>query len=101
MTPVDLPGLGELIDELDAAGDGVVMTMGKGGVGKTTLAAAIAVALVDRGHEVTLSTTDPAAHLTEALAQSAPRSPAGRADRPGRGDRPLHRRGARRRDRAG
>jgi arsenite/tail-anchored protein-transporting ATPase len=69
---VDLPGLGELIDELDAAGDGVVMTMGKGGVGKTTLAAAIAVALVDRGHAVTLSTTDPAAHLTEALAQSAP-----------------------------
>jgi arsenite-transporting ATPase len=70
--PVDLPGLGELIDELDAAGDGVVMTMGKGGVGKTTLAAAIAVALVGRGHAVTLSTTDPAAHLTEALAQSAP-----------------------------
>jgi len=70
--PVDLPGLGELIDELDADGDGVVMTMGKGGVGKTTLAAAIAVALVDRGHSVTLSTTDPAAHLTEALAQSAP-----------------------------
>jgi arsenite-transporting ATPase len=69
---VDLPGLGELIDELDAAGDGVMMTMGKGGVGKTTLAAAIAVALVDRGHAVTLSTTDPAAHLTEALAQSAP-----------------------------
>jgi arsenite/tail-anchored protein-transporting ATPase len=69
---VELPGLGELIDELDAAGDGVVMTMGKGGVGKTTLAAAIAVALVDRGHAVTLSTTDPAAHLTEALAQSAP-----------------------------
>ena len=48
--PVDLPGLGELIDELDARRDGVVMTMGKGGVGKTTLAAAIAVALVDRGH---------------------------------------------------
>jgi arsenite-transporting ATPase len=70
--PVALLGLGELIDELDAAGDGVVMTMGKGGVGKTTLAAAIAVALVDRGHAVTLSTTDPAAHLTEALAQSAP-----------------------------
>jgi arsenite-transporting ATPase len=69
---VDLTGLGELIDGLDAAGDGVVMTMGKGGVGKTTLAAAIAVALVDRGHQVTLSTTDPAAHLTEALAQSAP-----------------------------
>ena len=39
---VDLPGLDALVDELDAAGNGVVMTMGKGGVGKTTLAAAIA-----------------------------------------------------------
>ncbi|MFZ1994281.1 MAG: arsenical pump-driving ATPase [Solirubrobacteraceae bacterium] len=69
---VDLPGLDELLDELSAAGNGVVMTMGKGGVGKTTLAAAIAVALVDRGHEVTLSTTDPAAHITDALADTAP-----------------------------
>ena len=68
----DLPGLEELIDELDAAGNGVVMTMGKGGVGKTTLAAAIAIALVDRGHQVTLSTTDPAAHITDALADATP-----------------------------
>ena len=67
---VDLPGIDELVDELDAAGNGVVMTMGKGGVGKTTLAAAIALALVDRGHEVTLSTTDPAAHLVDALADA-------------------------------
>lgn len=65
---VDLPGLVELVDELDAVGNGVVMTMGKGGVGKTTLAAAIALALVDRGQDVTLSTTDPAAHLADALA---------------------------------
>jgi arsenite-transporting ATPase len=69
---IDLPGLGELLDELSATGNGVVMTMGKGGVGKTTLAAAIAIALVDRGHEVTLSTTDPAAHITDALADAAP-----------------------------
>ena len=68
---VDLPRLDELIDDLDAAGNGVVMTMGKGGVGKTTLAAAIAIALVDRGHHVTLSTTDPAAHLADALAETA------------------------------
>ena len=72
IAPVDLPGLDELVDELDAAGNGVVMTMGKGGVGKTTLAAAIAVALVDRGHQVTLSTTDPAAHITDALADTTP-----------------------------
>ena len=67
---VDLPGLEELVDELDAAGNGVLVTMGKGGVGKTTLAAAIALALVDRGHDVTLSTTDPAAHLADALADA-------------------------------
>jgi arsenite-transporting ATPase len=60
-----------LIDELDRAGNGVVMTMGKGGVGKTTLAAAIALALAERGHEVTLSTTDPAAHIADALADAA------------------------------
>jgi arsenite-transporting ATPase len=72
VTAVDLPGLDALVDELDAAGNGVVMTMGKGGVGKTTLAAAIALALVDRGHDVMLSTTDPAAHITDALANSAP-----------------------------
>ena len=49
------------------AGPGVVMTMGKGGVGKTTVAAAIAVALAARGHPVTLTTTDPAAHVADAL----------------------------------
>ena len=70
----ELPGLNELIDDLDEAGNGVIMTMGKGGVGKTTLAAAIALALVDRGHQVTLSTTDPAAHITHALADTAPES---------------------------
>lgn len=67
-----IPALSELVDELDAAGHGVVMTMGKGGVGKTTLAAVLAIALTDRGHRVTLSTTDPAAHLTDTLAGSAP-----------------------------
>ncbi|WP_166830663.1 arsenical pump-driving ATPase [Thalassoroseus pseudoceratinae] len=56
-----------LVDEMATAGHGVVMTMGKGGVGKTTVAAAIAVALADRGHEVLLSTTDPAAHLATTL----------------------------------
>jgi arsenite/tail-anchored protein-transporting ATPase len=67
---VHLSGLDELVDDLDSAGNGVVMTMGKGGVGKTTLAAALAVALIDRGHSVTLSTTDPAAHITDALADA-------------------------------
>ena len=69
---VDLPGLGDLVERLHSAGNGVILTMGKGGVGKTTLAAALAIALVDRGHAVTLSTTDPAAHLADALADQAP-----------------------------
>ena len=70
-SPLELPDLGELIDALASVGNGVVMTMGKGGVGKTTLAAAIALALAERGHEVTLSTTDPAAHLADALADAS------------------------------
>ena len=59
--------LGRLIDELEKDGHGLVMCMGKGGVGKTTVAAAIAVALAHRGHDVHLTTTDPAAHLTRTL----------------------------------
>jgi arsenite-transporting ATPase len=65
----DIPsGLGDLIDELAAPGRGVILAMGKGGVGKTTVAAAIAIALAERGHCVHLSTTDPAAHLTATMA---------------------------------
>lgn len=63
------PGMSGLVDDLAAAGRGVIMTMGKGGVGKTTIAAAIAVALVRRGHAVHLSTTDPAAHVAAALGE--------------------------------
>ncbi len=62
----------ELLDSLAAPGHGVVMTMGKGGVGKTTVAAAIAVELARRGHRVHLSTTDPAAHVVEALSGEVP-----------------------------
>jgi arsenite-transporting ATPase len=56
-----------LIDEIESAGRGVVLTMGKGGVGKTTIAAAIAMELARRGHKVHLSTTDPAAHVAETV----------------------------------
>lgn len=55
--------LARLVDSIEADGHGVVMTMGKGGVGKTTLAAAVATELARRGHPVHLSTTDPAAHV--------------------------------------
>ncbi|HTN00282.1 MAG TPA: arsenical pump-driving ATPase [Planctomycetaceae bacterium] len=61
-------GLGSLLEDLTAAGHGVILAMGKGGVGKTTVAAAIAVALAERGLRVHLSTTDPAAHLSGAMA---------------------------------
>jgi arsenite-transporting ATPase len=60
-------GLLPLITELARQGHGVVMTMGKGGVGKTTIAAAIALALAQRGGQVVLSTTDPAAHVATTL----------------------------------
>ena len=62
-----LPMLSELIDDLVAPGHGVILAMGKGGVGKTTVAAAIAVAIAERGYEVHLSTTDPAAHIAAAM----------------------------------
>ncbi|OYV01109.1 MAG: arsenical pump-driving ATPase, partial [Burkholderiales bacterium PBB5] len=67
-----LPGLDALADALAAAGHGLVMVMGKGGVGKTTVAAALAVGLVQRGHSVHLSTTDPAAHLASTLMAEVP-----------------------------
>jgi arsenite-transporting ATPase len=68
-----LPGpLVSLIDEIEKMGRGVVMTMGKGGVGKTTIAAAVAVELAHRGHEVHLSTTDPAAHIAATVDAGVP-----------------------------
>ncbi len=46
----------------------VILVTGKGGVGKTTVAAATAVAAADRGHRVLVSSTDPAHSLADALA---------------------------------
>ncbi|MFD1810117.1 ArsA-related P-loop ATPase [Gemmobacter lanyuensis] len=60
---LDGPRLNALIDDFAKAGRGLIMVMGKGGVGKTTVASAIAVGLVRRGHDVHLTTTDPAAHV--------------------------------------
>jgi arsenite-transporting ATPase len=58
--------LASLVDDFVKASRGVIMTMGKGGVGKTTIAAAIATELARRGCQVHLSTTDPAAHIAAA-----------------------------------
>ena len=71
-TAPEFGSLDDLIADLSGSKRGVIMTMGKGGVGKTTIAAAIAVALADRGHAVHLSTTDPAAHVADALAGEVP-----------------------------
>lgn len=67
-----LPGLDALADALAEAGHGVVMVMGKGGVGKTMVAAALALGLIERGKTVHLSTTDPAAHLAATLEGDVP-----------------------------
>ena len=61
--------IADLIDALEAGGPGVIMTMGKGGVGKTTVASAVALELARRGHRVHLSTTDPAAHVEATVAE--------------------------------
>lgn len=66
--PSGLLSFHDLVEELAAQDQGLVMVMGKGGVGKTTVAAAVAVALAARGKQVHLTTTDPAQHLAEAIA---------------------------------
>jgi arsenite/tail-anchored protein-transporting ATPase len=63
--------LNQLVEHIAARGKGVVMTMGKGGVGKTTLAVRVATQLARAGHHVTLTTTDPAAHV-DAAARERP-----------------------------
>ena len=69
---VTWPGLETLIDQLAKSSHGLVMCVGKGGVGKTTVATAIAVALAGRGKDVHLSTTDPAGQADEMLAARTP-----------------------------
>ncbi|MBU3219457.1 arsenical pump-driving ATPase [Clostridium algidicarnis] len=59
----DIPNLKELIDDLYISKKRVIFTMGKGGVGKTSLAAVIAVGLSRKGVKVHLATTDPAHHF--------------------------------------
>ena len=70
--PPGLMDLRALVDDLATTGHGLVMVMGKGGVGKTTIAAAVAVALAQGGNAVNLTTTDPAQHLVETLPESVP-----------------------------
>lgn len=71
-SPLTIPAgtlsIRHLVDGIVADGRCLVMVLGKGGVGKTTIASAIAVELASRGLPVHLSTTDPAAHLEATLA---------------------------------
>lgn len=80
VVPLPAEPLSRLADELAALGHGLIMVMGKGGVGKTTIAAALAVGLVQRGNSVHLTTTDPAAHVAETLNGSLPNLKVGRID---------------------
>ncbi|MGQ0503570.1 MAG: arsenical pump-driving ATPase [Panacagrimonas sp.] len=72
LAPPVFDHLEKLVDQLAASGRGLIMVMGKGGVGKTTIAAAIAIGLVRHGHAVHLNTTDPAAHLAMTLEGELP-----------------------------
>lgn len=65
-----LPHLKDVIEDLYLAKKKVIFTMGKGGVGKTTIAAAIALGLAKKGQKVHLATTDPAAHLQYVISES-------------------------------
>ncbi|MCB2293482.1 arsenical pump-driving ATPase [Clostridium algoriphilum] len=66
-----IPALKDVIEDLSNSNKKVIFTMGKGGVGKTTIAAAIALGLAAKGKKVHLTTTDPAAHLKFVIKESS------------------------------
>ncbi len=78
--PARLPHLDRLVEQLAAQGRGLIMTMGKGGVGKTSIAARIAIELAQRGFPVHLTTTDPAAHVMSAVGRIPPHLSVGEID---------------------
>ena len=72
VVPEGISNLADLVDELGRSDHGLIMVMGKGGVGKTTVAAAVAVSLAKHGIPVHLTTTDPAQHIWETLRSEVP-----------------------------
>ena len=78
---VALPeSLDALVNDLAQKNHGVIMTMGKGGVGVTSVAGYVAVELAKRGHKVHLSTTDPAAHVAQTVTDIPDNLEIGRID---------------------
>ncbi|KIL52794.1 arsenical pump-driving ATPase [Jeotgalibacillus campisalis] len=69
--PAPVHSIDDYVDSLIAKNQRVIMTMGKGGVGKTSMAASIAAKLSEKGHSVHLTTTDPADHLSGVVANAA------------------------------
>lgn len=65
----EIPHLRDVIEDLYLSRKKVIFTMGKGGVGKTTVAASIALGLAEKGVQVHLATTDPAAHLKYVISE--------------------------------
>lgn len=70
LIPLDIPGLKKVVEDLYDSNKKIIFTMGKGGVGKTTMAAAIAMGLAQKGRRVHLTTTDPAAHIGYVIDES-------------------------------
>ncbi|WP_217525400.1 arsenical pump-driving ATPase [Vibrio metschnikovii] len=77
---LESPTLANMIDDIAEDKHGLIMLMGKGGVGKTTLAASIAVGLANKGFDVHLTTSDPAAHLQATLQGELPNLQVSRID---------------------
>ncbi|AEF17876.1 arsenite-activated ATPase ArsA [Thermoanaerobacterium xylanolyticum LX-11] len=65
-----IPGLKDVVEDLYTNNKKAIFTMGKGGVGKTTISAAIALGLSQKGRKVHLTTTDPAAHLKYVISET-------------------------------
>ena len=67
---LDVKNIQGLINDLYNNKKKVVFMMGKGGVGKTSIAATVAIGLSKKGAKVHLTTTDPAAHIEYLIQQN-------------------------------